>query len=175
MVDRSRRRALARLLAAGGALAIARVGWAKEKSQRLFVIDRSKNANIVAYDAHLDDDGYLDLKEPLTAYWVLKAEGGGRAKLTWFQWKYAYGFVVVGKPTREGFRFHMFAVPERVFAVRRARGQYRAELILTGRTCQLVSIYVHTDESGILPKVLYADLHGRDLASGRPIVERITP
>jgi hypothetical protein len=156
-------------------MATARVGSARERWQRLFVIERSKNANVVVYDVHLDDDGYLDAKEPLTAYWILNAEGGGRAKLNWFQWKYAYGFTVLGKPTRDGLRFHMVAVPKRVIVVRRADGAYRAELTVAGRPCELVSFYVHTRETGVVPTVLYVDIHGKDLASGRPVVERATP
>ena len=38
--------------------------------QHLFKIERSKNANIVQYDAQVGPDGKLLKKEPVVAYWI---------------------------------------------------------------------------------------------------------
>jgi hypothetical protein len=51
---------------------------AQIKTSPLFIVERSKNANVVHYDARLTADGKLDPKEPVTAYWVLLAEDGRR-------------------------------------------------------------------------------------------------
>src|SRR5689334_9122752 len=40
----------------------------------LFVIERSKNANVIHYDAHVAKDGSLVASEPVVAYWIMKAE-----------------------------------------------------------------------------------------------------
>ena len=48
--------------------------WAAGTNQSLFVIERSKNANVVQYDARLTADGVLDPKEPVKVYWILLAE-----------------------------------------------------------------------------------------------------
>ena len=53
----------------------------------LFIIERSKNANVVHYDARLTADGKLDPKEPVIAYWVLLAGNGRREKLSWIEKK----------------------------------------------------------------------------------------
>ena len=47
---------------------------AQMKTQPLFIIERSKNANVVHYDARLTADGKLDLKAAAIAYWVLLSE-----------------------------------------------------------------------------------------------------
>jgi len=44
---------------------------AQKKTQPLFIIERSKNANIVHYDAQLTASGKLDPNEPVIVYWVL--------------------------------------------------------------------------------------------------------
>ena len=54
---------------------------AQIKTSPLFIIERSKNANVVHYDARLTADGKLDPKEPVIAYWVLLAKDGRREKL----------------------------------------------------------------------------------------------
>ena len=44
----------------------------------LFVIERSKNANIVAYDANLGPTGNFVGSEPVKAYWLMNAKKGER-------------------------------------------------------------------------------------------------
>src|SRR4030043_353480 len=70
----------------------------KKPQPSLFIIERSKNANVVHYDARLTADGKLDPKEPVIAYWILLAEDGRRKGLSWIEKKMAYGFTI--KPDR---------------------------------------------------------------------------
>jgi len=69
---------------------------AQAKTQPLFIIERSKNANVVHYDARLDADGRLDPKEPVVAYWIMLAEDGRRENLNWIEKRKAYGFDQAG-------------------------------------------------------------------------------
>ena len=39
------------------------------------------------YEARLTADGKLDPKEPVIAYWVMRAEDGHREELTWMEKK----------------------------------------------------------------------------------------
>ena len=64
----------------------------------LFIIERSKNANVVHYDARLTADGKLDPKEPVIAYYVMLAEDGRRKELNWIEKKMAYGFDIEAGP-----------------------------------------------------------------------------
>jgi predicted small lipoprotein YifL len=50
----------------------------QKKTQPLFIIEHSKDANVVQYDARLTADGNLDPKEPVIVYWVIRAEDGHR-------------------------------------------------------------------------------------------------
>jgi hypothetical protein len=71
---------------------------AQTRTSPLFTIERSKNANVVHYDARLTADGELDPKEPVIAYWIRLAEDGRREELSWIEKKKAYGFTI--KPDR---------------------------------------------------------------------------
>ena len=72
---------------------------AQIKTSPLFIIERSKNANVVHYDARLTADGKLDPKDPVIAYWVLSAEDGRREELSWIEKKKAYGFDIKPAPS----------------------------------------------------------------------------
>ena len=61
--------------------------------QGLFRIERSKNANIIQYDAQVRPDGKLDKKNPVVGYWIRLAEQGQEQELTWLQNKFAFGFI----------------------------------------------------------------------------------
>ena len=61
----------------------------------LFIIERSKNTNVVHYDARLTADGKLDPEEPVIAYYVMLAEDGRRKELSWIEKKMAYGFCLL--------------------------------------------------------------------------------
>jgi hypothetical protein len=99
------------LLIAGVPLVLAGIGLAlffglrsapEDTGPTLFVIQRSKNANEVHYEVQTGANGEL-AEEPVIAYWVLKAEGGGREDLGFFERKMAYGFEVL-EPDAQGER-----------------------------------------------------------------------
>ncbi len=58
----------------------------------LFVLGRSKNANIVVYDANRDPAGDLASSDPVVAYWLLNGESGAREELNLVERQRAYGF-----------------------------------------------------------------------------------
>src|SRR5689334_25158042 len=67
-------------------------------TQPLFYIERSKNANIVKYDARLDSTGQLRAKSPVDVYWLMFATDSSREDLNWVESKFAYGFDVRRHP-----------------------------------------------------------------------------
>ncbi|MFB3077782.1 MAG: DUF4833 domain-containing protein [Lysobacterales bacterium] len=62
------------------------------EQQHLFKIERSKNANIVQYDARVLPDGKLDPDKPVVGYWIRLAEDGRKMKLRFLEKRFAYGF-----------------------------------------------------------------------------------
>lgn len=167
----SRRLLLLGALAAVPTLALVVVPR-QEKVQHLFVIERSKNRNIVRYDLRLAKSGFYDAREPLDVYWVMLAEDGRREELSVLE-RQAYGFELLpsSKPTELGIR--LVAVKDRPLMVRRRNGAYRAELTIRGVPAYLERIFVATREGPIFPTVLYIELRGRSLRDGHQVTERI--
>lgn len=147
---------------------------AEPGTQPLFRIERSKNSNVVQYDARLTASGSLERNEPVDVYWV-KVEKGIRKELDWMQRRLAYGYSSHFDRERQVLTLDMAADIGRLIDVREGDGQYRAEIEIAGRTATLERVYVESLETGVLPQVLFIDLHGRDAETGEPLSERLTP
>lgn len=142
-----------------------------QSTQKLFFIQRSKNANEIHYDARVLASGALDPKDPVDGYWLRKAQDGSRAPITLLQ-KIAYGYDV--EPGNDGTHtMKLTALKERPLTLLRVNDRWRARTPIAGRPAYLNRIYVATDESGVMPKVLYVDVFGEAVADGKAVQERI--
>jgi hypothetical protein len=144
----------------------------QEQALKLFVIERSKNRNVVRYDLVLDKSGSYDVRRPLDVYWSMLAEDGRREELSTLE-RQAYGYELLpsAKPTELGVR--LVALKNRPLMVRGAKRAYRAELAIQGVPAYLESVFVATREGPILPTVLYIELRGRSLRDQRALSERV--
>lgn len=141
-----------------------------QTSEKLFFIQRSKNANEVHYDARVTKGGTL-AKDPVDSYWLRKAEDGSRASITMFQ-KMAYGFDV--DPAADGTHImRLTALKERPLTLVQVNGRWRARTLIGGKQAYLKRLYIATDESGVFPKVLYVDIFGEDAGTGSEIKEHL--
>jgi hypothetical protein len=157
------------------AFAAASPAAAVTKTESLFRIERSKNANVVQYDARVREDGSLDRGDPIDAYWLRLASTGKRKELKWLARKAAYGFDVHWQ-SDGGLELEMVApIGRRVRVVRTAEG-WEARTRIDGRECRIGRIFVRSVERRFrLPKVAYVDFAGTDLASGEARTERYVP
>jgi predicted small lipoprotein YifL len=148
---------------------------AHKKTQLLFIIERSKNANVVHYEARLTTDGKLDPKEPVVAYWVLLAENGRREELSWIEKKKAYGFTIKPDPSVKGYKMNLVAAPERQITVKEEKDAVRAEAVIDGRPAVLEKMYINASDGLTGPKVHYIEVYGKDLQTGEKRREKMVP
>lgn len=145
--------------------------------RRLFYLQRSSNANTVVYDARLLAPGQLDPKRPVDVYWLRYNTSGERKSLNFAERSFAYG--VDATPVNDalgGFRVRIVAMEERPFRVFVDQdGKAQAIMKLAGRPARLRSVYLQLADGGLLPDVRYIDVFGTELATGRPLHERIVP
>lgn len=141
----------------------------------LFVIERSKNANVVHYEASLAADGAMDPGEPVVAYWVLLAEDGRRKKLNWLEKKKAYGVKTRPAPSLDGYTLTLAAAPWLPLAVRKVGDAVRAEVDINSRPAVLEKMFIQAKEKLLGPKVEYIVLFGNDIATGAACSEKILP
>jgi len=148
---------------------------AQIKTSPLFIIERSKNANVVHYDARLTADGELDPKEPVIAYWVKLAKDGRREELSWIEKKKAYGFDLKPDPEVKGYKMTLVADPQRPLTVRKEGDAVRAEGIIDGRPAVLEKMFIKSSDGLIGPKVEHIELYGKDLETGENCYQKIVP
>jgi hypothetical protein len=146
---------------------------AQKKTQPLFIIERSKNANVVHYDAQLTADGNLDPNKPVVAYWVMLAEDGHREDLNWIEKKKAYGFHVKPDPSVKGFQMTLVSVPQGKITVRKDGDAARADLPIAAHPAVLEKIYISATDGLFGPKVHYIELYGKDIKTGEKRYQKI--
>ncbi|PKM96672.1 MAG: hypothetical protein CVU79_12225 [Elusimicrobia bacterium HGW-Elusimicrobia-3] len=148
---------------------------AQGNSPLLFVIERSKNANIVRYEANLKPDGSLDPKKPVVAYWLMLAKDGRRKKLNWIEKKKAYGIKAKPDALQSGYILTLAAARKIKLFVRNTGNTVRAEAVINGRPAILEKIFIKSHARLFGPKVDYMELYGKDPLTGESVSEKIVP
>jgi hypothetical protein len=141
----------------------------------LFHIERSKNANIVQYDALVDESGDLLSKEPITGYWIRHAEQGQVEELSWAQKKLAYGFKVKLKPGENIANMELAAKLGRSITIMRSDKDYKAVTDIEGVASYLDRIFIHSSGKGLSTKVDYIELFGQSVSDQTEQYERFIP
>jgi Domain of unknown function (DUF4833) len=127
----------------------------------------------IHYDARVTADGTLDPKNPVDGYWLNKGPGGSwsREELTVFQ-RIAYGWDT--EATANGtYALKLRAFRERAMWIVKIKGHWVVQTTIAGKQAYMRRLYVATDESGVLPRVLYVDVFGEDAASGAALTEHL--
>ena len=163
---------------ATGIVALMTCAWfaspAGAENRNLFVIERSKNANIVKYDARIGKDGAIDKKQPVEAYWVLKAEDGRRQELSILD-KRAYGFSVTWDTDQRCYRMTITPFRAREIRITESKGAPEADTVINGKPACLQKIFIKSVECFPKPKVQYMVLFGKDKKTGKDMYEKIVP
>lgn len=142
---------------------------------RLFVIERSKNANVVCYDVNLDKRNRIDKERPIKVYWVNHTDRPGEISgLNYIQNKFAYGYASRSL-VNGSFEVTLVAFSERKLYIEAdAKGIYRGRIMINGKQAILRKIFVQAKPENSL-KVAWVELYGQDAGSGQEISERIYP
>jgi len=141
----------------------------------LFHIERNKNANIIQYDAQLDENGRLHGKEPVRAYWIRLAGKGEIKELTWIQEKFAYGMKVKLDKKNNTARVEMAADIGRSLEVKRFGDNYHAVGDIDGIESFIDKIFIQASGSGISTRVEYIELFGTSVTGQTRQYERFVP
>lgn len=143
--------------------------------QALFKIERSKNANIVQYDAQIGPDGKLDGKKPVIVYWIRLAEDGQIKKLSWLQKRFVYGFKADLDRKTDSVILDMNYDLSPPIKVERVNGSYQARAEINGKLSHLVKVFIHSTGDGFSTRLDYIEMHGTDPGTGENISQRFDP
>ncbi len=136
-------------------------------SENLFVIERSKNANIVRYDANVVN-GEINKDNPIDAYWLLYAKKNGeREELSAFD-KKAYGYKAKYNEANKNFEFVLKAVKEKPMTLSMYNKKAKAVIKINDVDCFLDKVYIQSkDGFAGIPTVYYYELFGKEVATGK--------
>ena len=145
-----------------------------DKTSNLFVIERSKNANVVSYDAVLTDDGKINKESPIDAYWLLYAyKNGEREELSAFD-KKAYGFKAKYNAEKQNFDFVLKSAKDKPIVIDLYDGAAKAVIKINNVNCFLDKVYINsTDGAFGIPKVSYYELFGTEVSNGAKQQQKI--
>ncbi|MBL8790317.1 MAG: DUF4833 domain-containing protein [Rhizobiales bacterium] len=170
----------------GGLLLAASLAWADSpgsfgfpvpaEPNQVFFLQRSMNANTVVYVANMKDNGRISGKRPLDVYWRRYGNTGERQELNFAEQNLAYGVnAVLQSKEPQSFRITLKAYAKRSAVLRVVNNVPRLETKLSGRDVQLVSAYLHLDESKRVPTVTRVDAWGKALDTGEWVFESFIP
>lgn len=141
--------------------------------QRLFLIHRSTNRNVVAYDANLTEDGLL-AEEPIRVRWILREQGDRVEELTGLERRRAFGITVdEASPTRAIFR--IVSLQDRPITVERTEAGVLPMMAIGGEAAVLEEVFVSVRDGSLIPTVRWVEVRGISLRSGKKVRERIVP
>ena len=145
-----------------------------DTTSNLFVIERSKNANVVSYDAVLTDDGKINEKKPVDAYWLLYAyKNGEREELSAFD-KKAYGFKVKYNTEKQNFDFVLNAAKDKPMIIDFYEGVPKAVIKINNVDCFLGKVYIGSVDGAFgIPNVSFYELFGKEVETGEAQQQKI--
>lgn len=141
----------------------------------LFLIERSKNKNIVVYDANRGPAGDLDASEPVVAYWLLNGEADKREELNRVERERAYGVDVTRGDSAGTYSMVFKAQRKRDLSLRTVKGCLVVTTSFGGRDGILRRLFVKSKDDSALPKVEYVEIFGKDMDKGEPLYEKLLP
>ena len=145
-----------------------------DKTSNLFVIERSKNANVVSYDAVLTDDGKIKEESPIDAYWLLYAyKNGEREELSAFD-KKAYGFKAKYNAEKQNFDFVLKAAKDKPMTIDLYNGIAKAVIKINNVDCFLEKVYIGSVDGAFgIPNVSFYELFGTEVSNGAKQQQKI--
>ncbi len=147
----------------------------KPGTNRLFVIARSKNANLICYDLNYIAPGKLNPENPIHVYWLNQTDRPGTTdELSYIQSKLAYGYTANPAGANK-WEISLVAFPQRKLMLEKnGDGNFQSRITISGHQAILKKIYVQADPENSL-KVLWVDIYGLDIHTGKEVKERIKP
>lgn len=145
------------------------------KTQPLFHIERTMNANKLYYEANITSDGRIDPKEPVRAYWIMWAKdpsGRTTEDMNLIERTKVYGFNI--KPDPSGKLYNMTLKPfkERLIKVCLQEGKARAEMIIDGRPSYFTKMHIFSKGNSKPDSI---KLYGTDVEYGTKTYELFIP
>ncbi len=145
-------------------------------SNTLFVVRHNKSPNYVVYQANLAANKKLNAENPVDVFWFMQTKGEITEKVTFIEWKLAYGFELDEIKKSEEYKLKLHAIEEKVIIVKKnLKGIFNSYMIINGVKAKLNDVFINFESTFGFPSVKYLDFKGTDIQTGKYIAERFFP
>ncbi len=141
----------------------------------LFYIQRNHNKNTIVYDANFDKFGNINPDDPIHVYWIRYEEQGQTMELRKIEKIFAYGIKYTKIKDKKGeYKVDLVATNKKDFLLKQ-EAPFKAAIYtkINGKLAKLEHLYIFADNSGFWPKVIYIELFGKDITTGKSVYEKM--
>lgn len=144
---------------------------------QLFYLQRTNNTNTIICELNYNSKGQVDEESPVHVSWIRYTEGGVKKELNYIQRVFAYG--IKSQPMGNNtYQLHFVSFKKRNFTlmVSPKDNKYHVYAAINQKQAVLNRIFVKIDGGSFWsPNVIYMELKGIDVASGKEVMERFKP
>jgi hypothetical protein len=141
----------------------------------LFRIERSRDADVVIYEANLREDGSLNQENPVCVYWKKLTDNGKTEPLTKVQNSLSYGLKFLEITSFET-EFQLVAFEQSMTLKKNTDGDYKVYVSIDNQEMEVERIYIwFSNKSYWFPKVGRVELYTKAASTPEILAKVITP
>lgn len=147
----------------------------KNIDNMLFYIQRDPNTNTAIYALNYEEDGKINKRNPVKAYWIRYAEKGEEKDFTYIQRKFGYG-IESKSLNNEEFQLQFVSYKKLPLTLKKIDSdqKYHVFVSVNQKKIQVEKIFVRIEGGTFwLPNVKYAEVTGIETSSNKTITERM--
>jgi phosphatidylglycerophosphate synthase len=145
--------------------------------KQLFYLQRTANTNTIVCELNYDNTGKLDEESPVHVFWIRYPEGGMRKELNYIQRIFAYG--IKSQAQGDGtYKLHFVSYRKQSLLLMPSPkdNKYHVYATINQKQAQLNRIFIKVDGGSFWsPNIVYMEMKGIDVATGKELVERFKP
>lgn len=145
--------------------------------KQLFYLQRTTNTNTIVCELNLNEKGIPDPESPVHVFWIKYAEGAVKKELNYIQRVFAYG--IKSQVQENGsYKMHFVSYKNRTLTLMNSPkdNKYHVYTTINKKEAILNRIFVKVEGGTFwVPNVVYMELKGIDLSTGKEVVERFKP
>jgi hypothetical protein len=144
---------------------------------QLFYLQRTANINTIICELNLNERGIPDPEKPISVYWIVYTEGGGKKELNYIQRNFAYG--MDAKSIGNGvYKLNFVSYKKRIFYLKlhAAANRYQVFASINNKEAILQRIFVKVEGGSFwVPNIVFVEFRGTDPITGKEVMERFKP
>jgi len=146
-------------------------------NKQLFYLQRTANTNTIVCELKYNNNGELDVDDPVHVFWIRYPEGGHKKELSYIQRIFAYGIKSQAQG-KDSYKLHFVSYKKRPLYLMRSPkdNQFKVYATINNQQAVLSRIFIKVDGGTFWsPNVVYMEMKGVDEQTGKEIMQRFKP